>query len=147
VVLTWDSGGPGDNQTISPLSRPRGGRGKTIEKQEWSVFVISSRQDADPARRLEGLAILDAVADIVTDRQIVDGFAFSSPAGAYIVGRERWAVQPGMYVYRLRLQTTGSRTMLDGRTFSPWLRTRLDVPTTDDPPLPLVRDNEFTMPQ
>jgi hypothetical protein len=147
VMVTWEGSGPGDNQTISPLRQEgaRVGRGRTIQKQEWNVFIVTSRLDSDPARREEGLVLVDAVAGILGERQFVDGFCFSAPAGAFIRGRSRWLISPAFYVYRIELVTTGSRVMQDARTYNPWLTTRLDVDTTDPVPFPVVDDNRFPM--
>lgn len=148
VALTWEGSGPGDNQTISPLSQQgaRVGRGRIIQQQQWSVYIITSREDANEARREEGLALLDAVADVIGERQFVDGFSFSSPAGAFIKSRSRWIISPSFYVYRIEVSTTGSRILRDPRNFvNPWLVTQLDEQTTDATPLPVVVDAKFPM--
>jgi len=153
AVLVWEGSGPADGATVSPLEQggSRVGRGIHLYAYEWDLFVVTSRQDSDPARREEGLALVDAITEQIVDKQTVDGVPFSAPTGVQIIQRSRWLVTPTFYVYRIRLSTVSSVKARDPRTWNPWLLTRLDVDTPEPlvpapGPLPLVDDNRFPMP-
>jgi hypothetical protein len=137
VVLAWD--GSGKAQFV--------GRGQWVQQQLWSLYVIVSRVDADPQRRVQGLTILDAIEDYLWGRQMVDGTGFSTPNGAQFERRLAMPIDPSFYVYRAQVTTKRSVRRFEPRTFSPWLRTKLDATTTDVVPFKLVDDNEFDMPQ
>lgn len=139
IVLAWES--TGESTFV--------GRGQQTQKQTWSLYVVTSRQDADPARRLEGMAILDAATAAVIGRTGVDGFTFSAPAGVDIVGRQLVTISDAFYVYRIRLSTQTAMNYRELRAFNPWLTTRLDaaVPAPAPAGLPVVIDHEIEMPQ
>jgi hypothetical protein len=149
VMLTWQSSVPDDGQGEQPLGRreSRLGRGKTLLRNVWDIFVACSRMDSDPARREQGLDILDELTETMIDRATVDGMRFSSVRGLSVHQRARWNVSPSLYVYLLRVSTTDVAEKREHRNFAPWLRTRLDVDTPDEAPFPLVHDNRFNMPQ
>ncbi len=139
VVLAWESTG------VSEFL----GRNKWGQKQFWSFYVIASRVDAEASRRLEGLAILDALAGAVWGRTTVDGFHLSSPAGVMVESRQLVTALDQFSIYRVRVSNMTTATMDEYRTFNPWRRTRLDVTTPSPAPdgFPIITDNEVDMPQ
>lgn len=148
LALVWDASGPADNQTVSPLRRTgsRAGRGYQLHRNDWSIYVISSRLDTDAARREEGLAILDEVTGTLADRSEVDRINFSLPTGIEIFRRERVVVSKQFYIYRIAFCTVETLAFRERRTFSDWAVTRLDVDTTDTPAFPMVDNVRFPMP-
>ena len=141
LIVAWESTGPS-----TPL-----GRNNSAQKELWSVYVVVSRQDADPARRLEGLALVDAVTALLDGRASVDGFHFSSPSRIDITARQIVTVNESFAIYRVRFTTssTSSTQANSGLAVNPWLRTRLDidVPVPEsEGGYPLVNDNELDMP-
>jgi hypothetical protein len=138
VVLAWESTGP----------RELVGRDRYLESQNWSYYIVTSRQTADPPRRLEGLMLVDAVRESIEGRMKVDGFGFSNN-GVNVMACSLVTVTPQWYVYRVRFSTQTSSSRKETRTFNPWIRTRLDVLTPAPAPdgLAVVVDNEVLMPQ
>jgi hypothetical protein len=149
LMLCWQDSEPDDGLREQPLGRreARLGRNKTLLRNLWDMFVVVSRQDSDPARRLQGLDILDELTLNIVDRQAVDGMVFSTIRGLSIHARNRWVVSPTLYVYRLRFSTTNVAVKRERRTFGPWLVSKLDTHTTDSTPLPTVVDYRVNMPQ
>ena len=153
AVLIWEGIGPADGSTVSPLDHgdSRVGSGISLNAYQWDIFVISSRLDSDPARREEGLALVDEIMETVEGRMSVDGIPFSNPTGVQIRDVRRYNVGPAFYVYLIRIATVSAMKKRDPRTFNPWLRTRLDADTTEPAspapgPLPMIDDNRFPMP-
>lgn len=152
AVLVWEGLGPADGSTVSPLDQggARVGRGIKLYAYQWDLFVVTSRDDSDSARREEGLALVEEIIEHIQDKQIVDGVPFSSPTGIQIVDCRRWLVATSFYVYLIRFATVSSVKARDPRTWNPWLITKLDV-TTPEPasplpgPLPLVVNNRIPM--
>lgn len=140
LVLAWESTGASEFL----------GRGKWAQKELWSIYVIVSRQDSDPSRRLEGLAILDAVTDLLVGRTTVDGFHFSGPSGIDVTARQLMTITEQFVFYRVRFTCATTTSFREYRgPFNPWLRTRLDifVPVAEaDGGYHLVNDNELDMP-
>lgn len=147
ALIVWEGSNPSDNDTVSPLGNKasRVGRGVKLFSENWDLFIITSRLDGDTQRREEGMALVEAVTDQLSDRSAVDGFVFSAPNGIQIVARGRHLVAPGFYVYRVQLHTVSSQSSKDARTFNDWLVTRLDADTIEDDPLHLVHDDRFPM--
>lgn len=137
VVLAWE--GSGDAEFV--------GRGQWVQQQLWSIYVVVSRQDGDPNRRVQGLAIMDTIQNELWGRGAVDGEGFSTPNGAQFARRMALPIDPTFYVYRARVTTKSSYRQSEHRTFNPWAHTKLDMQTTDTPAFPTVVDNEFPMPQ
>lgn len=139
LVLAWES--TGESTLV--------GRGQRTQHQLWSLYVVTSRQDADPARRLEGLAILDEATAAIIGRSIVDGFVFSGAGGIDILGRQLVTISETFYIYRIRFSTQTAVSLQAYRTFHPWRTTKLDAAVPAPPPagLPVVVDHEIEMPQ
>lgn len=137
AVVAWE--GSGDAEFV--------GRGQWVQQQLWSIYVVVSRQDADPSRRVQGLAIMDSIQSELWGRGAVDGEGFSTPNGAQFIRRRALPIDERFYVYRAWISTKSSYRQSEHRTFNPWLHTKLDMQTTDVVPLPTVVDNEFPMPQ
>lgn len=141
-----------------------GGRGVARSPEYWELFIIVDRADTDPARRGEGLRLLDAAEDLVLWRNVYGDegntglgglIVGADPSGVAIRGRRRLTGTSAMfqntYVYSLQLTAVRVAERVDFRTFGPWNRTRIDShfpvknPPTDPTNLPNVTDNEFLM--
>jgi hypothetical protein len=149
LLLVWQSSEPDDGQMEQPLG-PRAsrlGRGRTLYRHTWDLFVVVSRQDSDPMRREQGLAIQDELSEIMTDRQAVDGVAFSTIRGISFSMCKRWLVHPTCYAYLMQFSTANVLVQRDAREYSPWLHTRIDADTPAPQPFPVVHDKEFDMPR
>jgi hypothetical protein len=141
VVIGWEGSEEGE----------RKGRNMVATPELWSIFVVVSNQQGEQAARDQGLAILDAARDLLTDKKSVDGATFSDPPGM-IIRRRRIATTPTSLVYACSLVTTVTAERLDLRTTLPpgftrdpdqlpasdWDSTRYRLETTDEPPVAIV---------
>lgn len=156
VMVTWLDTGPADGTTISQTDRPtRTGTRGVLYKDTFSISVISTRDDSDHARRHEGLRIVDTISRLLSDRQMVDKYAFSAPSGVQIreISREGGpeTVYQKFYIYNILLSTERELKQLDSRTYNDWLLAVMDIYKPQDPPLPnqgditIVDDMEIDM--
>jgi hypothetical protein len=140
VVLVWEASEPADGTTQSTLQQAatRTGRRVKLFVERWVVFVLSKRMDSDHFRRQEGMQLLGDLSDLLSDRQSVDGRAFSTPAGIQIRGRTRitgrQAPYQQLYVYALQIAVTSALHGRDDRTFHPWLRAHNEFLTHEKEP-------------
>lgn len=148
LILVWQGSEPDDGMREQPLGPrvSRLGRGATLQRSTWDLFIVASRLDSDPARREQGMVILDEIREIITDRQTVDGMVFSCIRGLSVHKCGRHVIDPKFYVYLITFSTCNVLQQREYRDYSDWAKTRLDVTTTDSSPFVLVRDNESTMP-
>lgn len=148
AILVWEDSGPADGNAIDLTAKTsaRVGRGIFLYQHSWDLFIISSRTDGDPQRREEGLALLEAMTELLQDATSADGLVFSNPQGVRIVRRQRWLVSPTFYVYRIQLVTVEATKRREARTFNDWTLTTLDVQTPDQQPLTTIYQNKIPMP-
>lgn len=138
ALIIWQSSEPADGTVISTTAREtRVGTRKVLYKEQFAIYVIVNRKDNEHTRRLEGLTILDALSELLTDRQAVDGVCFSNPSGIQL--RERFRdVSQGQelyqefYVYGLNLSAERLLIQRDARTYNDWLRTTMMLTTPDN---------------
>ena len=152
AILTWTDSQQADGAEVSIAMREtRVGTRSVLYKEQFSLWVVSSRNDGDHQRRAEGLAILEHLSVLLTDRQMVDGVAFSSPSGVQIRRRYRdpgdgQGIYQNFYVYVIELAAEHALVQQDSRTFNPWLVSRLDMdPIDNDPVEPIVDNNLIDM--
>lgn len=121
AVLAWDRA----------TNRRKAGLNHTTREQHFRLYVGVDRLDDHNERRDQGLAILDALAELLLDRSSADGEVFSAPP---IDGGEasRTSTFPGIYVYAFDFFTTWTTKRVDLRTFSPWQLTRIRATTIKD---------------
>jgi len=152
ALLSWVDDEPADSASTSMTARAtRLGTRKNLYKLTYQIAVISERGESDHARRAEGLEVLDQIAMLLVDRQAIDGEPFSNPSGLQIV--KRWRETGGgptyqrYYVYGVLVSAMVVLSREDTRTFSPWLRTVLNVDKQLDgeTDLRLVDDAEIDM--
>jgi len=135
VVIVWDGSEPADGTTQSSIDRGRTRVGQTSQlfKERFNLFVLVERLDSSAVRSSEGLKLLEDITNWLTDLQSVDGEVFSSPTGIQIRGRSRIAgdnaAYQSMFIYALQISVTSCIRPYDSRTFSPWLRTNVDILT------------------
>jgi hypothetical protein len=116
LVVSWE--GAGEAQRV--------GRGRAARMSRYRVYVVTTRFDGDNARRDEGKALLDAVAEALCDRAAADGEVFSAPPTA-LLGAGR-LVLPGpssaAYVYWQEIRVAETVAKLELRSFGPWASSR-----------------------
>ncbi len=155
IMLAWQGSEPAEG-TTSGLQQggTRARRQIRFWREAFVLYVVCGRLRSDSARRQQGLLLMHAVTDLLTDRkQNDDGEQLSDVgAGVDIFARSRYQRRPNCYVYAMRLranQTVGPA--IDRRTWTRWALTALDgaLPGRTDPeptdPLTVV-DVDVTMP-
>lgn len=155
VMLVWAQSEPVEG-AISSLRQGanRGSRQRRFWRESFVLYVVVSNLLGDGTRRQDGLIIVQAITRLLTDRlQNDDGEQLSTVgSGVEITDRSRLGRSAHHYIYgiRVRMNQTLEAT-LDGRTFSPWLRTtyRGALPGRE-PPEPIqdlvIVDAKDTMP-
>lgn len=154
ALLTWMSTETADGSSTDMTKRSiRAGVKSQLFKVMVDIMIITNRSDSEHHRRAEGLAAMDAVFSLISDRMMVDGESLSTPGGAQVLKAFRedgpQEIFQKFYVYHLQVAAVTSVEGIDARTFSPWLLTTLTVdpvmprPTPQDPPV--VNDVEIDM--
>ncbi|HEX4334700.1 MAG TPA: hypothetical protein VH062_02235 [Polyangiaceae bacterium] len=162
LVLVWEGSESADGLTMSTMNRgtARVARGRLAYKEQWSLLVITSRQDSDMRRRAEGMRILENCSDLLFDQIWFDdvlGIRVSDIDGVQIRSRFRLAGRTPFYqqyyVYGVRLATTRVYSKYDPRTFATWRTANIssvnpdtNLPT-DPNPLPTTTNVKTTIPQ
>lgn len=145
VVFTWADSGPAEGSAGDHVTQY--GVGQNLFRERFQAVVIANRHDSDPSRRDEGLQIMEDVADLLTWRQAVDGVPFSHPEPVQILGRGRARADEDLYVYVVNFRSTMTLSKHDSRTFSAWLKSRVQVKKPDDAGAIGVADVSTAMPQ
>jgi hypothetical protein len=149
VILTWS-----DLQSADGVTVPQAGRGNrvgtrsTLYKSTFDITIMVSRADEDHARRHEGLAIMEFLMRLLTDRQSVDGLCVSNPSGVQILQTFRETALPQslvqkFYIYHIIVAAELGLEQIDSRTFNDWLTAVVDVIKPQDPKLP--NQGDFTV--
>lgn len=148
LMLAWMRTTPLEGRTTGPdRGSTRKGRGVTVNHETYVLYVITSRKDADPRRRREGLDLLEAVSQSLTDRKSNDdGEVLAAMGSVEVLERARVARSTTAYVYGVTLRTAMALCKTDTRTFAPWLRTRYVDKLKADPPLPEGQKIDVTFP-
>ncbi len=142
VVLTWT-----DLQSADGVTVPQGERGNrvgtrsTLYKSTYDLTIMVTRESEDHARRHAGLAIIDFISRLLTDRQAVDGICVSNPSGLQILQVFRETAIPQalfqkFYIYHVIVAAELGFEQIDNRTFEDWRRTVFDVVAPQTPALP-----------
>lgn len=139
VMLVWAQSEPVEG-AISSLRQGanRGSRQRRFWRESFVLYVVVSNLLGDGTRRQDGLVIVQAITRLLTDRlQNDDGEQLSTVgSGVEITDRSRLGRSAHHYIYGIRLRVNQTlEATLDGRTFSPWLRTayRGALPGREDP--------------
>lgn len=141
AVLMW-----ADMQQATGVTSPqtqraaRTGTRRVLYRSTYALTFMSTSYAADSERRHEGLACVEAAMKLLTDRQMVDGEAISSPGGVEIYRAYREPLRPDVaakwYVYTFELGAELTLCQTDARTYSNLLRMVMDVHAQQHPELP-----------
>lgn len=136
AVLAWESAGPADGTGIAAMgSTPsRVGSGKRLWKNNWVLFLVTSRLEGQGPRRRESDDFRDLALELLTDRTAWRGIPISSPQGLQIVEASVFRVLPTVYVDSIRFASTITLERRDERTFNDWTKTRIRVEQPEQPP-------------
>jgi hypothetical protein len=122
------------------IRETRVGTRRSLYKESFRIYVITSRSEKDHKRREEGLEILDEITRLLADRQTVDDVCFSNPSGVQI--RRRWResgpqrIYQRHYVYALLVGVELTIEQTDSRTWTDLEKVVFDVVKPQDPALP-----------
>lgn len=123
IVLAWeDTGG-----------YERKGPGVVLRFDRWSLYVVVSRLDAYERRGADGLEILDAAEELLTERSSADGLRVSAPP-LEITSRGRRGISPQTFVYVMSFATYRTVKRDDASTkvkSTPWEVSNIDVQSVD----------------
>jgi len=150
VLLIWFRSTPVEGRTTG-MSRgsSRVQSGVTLNFEQFAAYIITSRTDADPRRRREGLDLMVAVSESLTDvGRNLDGELLASSGSVEVLERARFTRGPSAYVYAVTLRSAIALCRQDARTFAPWLRSRYVDILEAEGPLPEGQkiDVTFLMP-
>lgn len=162
MVLVWDGTESADGLTMSAMQKgsARMARGRMAYKEQWSLLVITDRQDSDARRRAEGMRIMHNASELLVDQIWFageSGVRVSAIDGIQLRSRFRLSGRTPFYqryyVYGIRLATTLVYQKYDPRVFNPWLKSKIssvnpdtNLPT-DPNPLPTTTNVLVDMPQ
>lgn len=136
LLLIWFRSTPVEGRTTG-MSRggSRAQSGVTLNFEQFAAYVITSRLDADPRRRREGLDLMAAVSGALTDvGRNLDGELLASAGSVEVLERARFARGPSAYVYAVTVRSAIALCRQDTRTFVPWLRSRyVDILEAEGP--------------
>lgn len=153
LVLAWD-GSSHDGKGDGTLAG-RAGRGVSIIEESWTLFVVTSRQDAEDMRRMQGLLLMQRARRLLNNwRTTEDGEILSAPAPLTVTRCRRVAVGPQVYVYALEVLAEHSedRSIVDTRAYPDWETSREQLQTTptdehpDDPLTVVDQTQDMTTP-
>lgn len=145
LMLVWQDSEPAEGTSAGlRQGANRGGRGVRFMRERFVLYVITGRLDGDGSRRQDGLIVMQAVTQLLTDRaRNIDGEQLST-VGAGVEVNERTRLRRGErhYIYALRLRLNQTQQPIDERTFNAWLKTSLSgaLPgrTVPEPVVPLT---------
>jgi hypothetical protein len=125
LVLSWD-------RSVRYETK---GKGKTLRRNQWLLFVVVSRSDAYERRGADGLEILDTAEELLMERSQIDGLVVSGPP-IEIAGRGRLSVSPQSFVYTLTFSTFNAAVRDDSALLAastPWHTTTEEGQSEDKP--------------
>lgn len=139
ALVLWAGSDPAAGLATSTLERgsTRVGEGRSLYAESWVVFLVSAREDSGVARQGEGLRLLEAARSLLSDRQVLDGIAFSVPSGVQIrrslVPQFRVReLQQAFQIFEIDLNTTRLIERSDSRTYSDLLKYKTNVDKNND---------------
>lgn len=144
LMVTWDSSAPAEGRTASTnQGSTRAKAGTRFFTETFKLFIIVGEFKGDGKRRRSGLRLLQAVTRLLTDQQQNADFEFMSSLGSLeVIGRTRYSRGPGHYVYALTMRLTTAISMVDNRSYTPWLKTHttatLPGRTAPEPTTPIT---------
>ncbi len=108
LMLVWQDSEPAEGTTAGlRQGANRGARKVRFMRERFVLYVITGRLEGDGSRRQDGLVVMQAVTQLLTDRQQnIDGEQLST-VGAGVEVNERTRLRRGErhYIYALRWRT------------------------------------------
>lgn len=123
LVLAWAGSDPASGSSTSTLNK-RGtmASAQTLIQDSFLASLFVSRLESDAMRRSDGLALIDRISSLWTDRRSVDEQVFSGPAGTMIQRRMRVAnlgeAYQRFHCYQLAVALTRTLQREDTRTYN-----------------------------
>lgn len=140
VVLAWAKTAPLDGpMAMAPGRRQaRMGPGKRLARNNWFLYLITSRIDGDNLRLFESDQLRDDVVGWLNDATMARGLRVSGAPGAEVPDAGVWRATPTNYVDLVQLQTRFTQVIRSDAQYNDWLNTRiqrLTEATEEEPPL------------
>lgn len=126
AVLAWASCSPVSGAVSANYgpTQDRAGRDRRLWKNQWALFLVTSRQSDLAIRLREGDQLRDDVLEILTDKVAVRGQVLSSPQGIEILDAREYSTTPTSFVDVVQFATSYTLQRRDAQTFSDWVTTR-----------------------
>lgn len=126
AVLSWLAATPvnGSVSAAYGVTQDRAGRGRRLFKNEWALFLVTTRQSDLAIRLREGATLRDDVLEVLTDLTAVRGQVLSHPQGIEILDARPYGTTPTSFVDIVRFTTGYALVHRDSQTFSDWIATR-----------------------
>ena len=127
LVLCWEQSTPAEGRTAGiNQGGTRNSDGRRMFMEWFRLFVVVGHHSTDARRRGTGLRILQACTRLLTDQQITRDFErLVSQGSLEILSRNRFSRDERHYVYTLGFRVQRVYSVLDARSFVPWLQTHL----------------------
>ncbi len=135
IMLTWQQSAPAEGRTAGTnQGSTRAAAGVRFFSETFRLYVIVGEHSSDKRRRSGGLRVLQAVSRLLSDQEQTRDYERLANLGSLeILARNRYSRSANHYVYSLTFRLMRTVTMLEERTFTPWLKTHLQVATPGDP--------------
>ena len=127
AVLSWLGSMPvsGSVSAAYGATQDRAGRGRRLFKNEWALFLVTTRQSDLAIRLREGAALRDDVMQVLTELVAARGQVLSYPQGIEILDAKAYGSSATSFVDLIRFTTSFGLVRRDTQEFSDWLTTRL----------------------
>ncbi len=153
VALTWEQSTPIEGRA-SGANQGATRKNDTVRmfSEHYKLFVIVSEYSSDKRRRGNGLRVVQALTRLLTDQVTTRDFERITNMGSLeILGRARFSRDERHYVYVIPFRLSRSMKMLEDRTFTPFLKARVQASLPGhDAPEPTTRlelvDETVTIP-
>jgi hypothetical protein len=149
AVLSWVESEPVDGTSAGMrTATTRVSRGKKLYRENFVLYVRAGHLGSDHLRRREGVVLIQAITQLLSDRmQNDDGEQLVSAGGGLeVTSRAKLGRGPTHYLYGLRVRAVQTIERFDTRSFGSWTSTRyVGSVGPEDDELDIVDDTE-TMP-
>lgn len=135
VMLCWQQSAPAEGRTAGTnQGSTRLADGARLFSENYTLYVMSGSHASDKRRRDLGLRVVQALTRLLSDQQQTRDYEFLTNVGSLeILARTRYTRTERAYVYAISMRMNRVINRIEERTFTPWLKTHLQIATAGDP--------------